>query len=419
VDIQPDTPPSWGDADPGLWENVVCDVQSLSLRRGAAQLAGLLTQTEAGTVSIVLSDTERRFDPMANADTVHKGTPLRVRAWGTYMWGEAWEEVLWTGEVDSLTASYHPEDPPTVHITGVDLIGVLAAWEAEGRETPVGAGDTLRERAQLVMTEVARGTLSPLSNVNYAATLAPVTLARPWDDLQAAVIAELGRLWVDSSNRLLVHARGSDLAGPVRGTLSDVHDDDETWPHCCISDAAVAHGWETAGSRVLAKRQPAAGEDPDSQPLVRRDDVASQARYGVGVIRAESLPLEDDVAVADWAHAVINAHGRPRLRVDQVTPAPSPVDLDSATAAWPAVCATDLGDRWLFRYHPAVGPAVRRAVGVLGIAIEVTPEEWRVTWTTGPAPSPGQSRAYGWFILNESVLNSGDTLSPYGERIIY
>lgn len=396
----------------GLWDNVVCDVQAVNFRRGVASLQGLLTAVEAGTATVVLSDTHRSFDPMVNADAIHKGTPLRIRAWGTDVTGERWDAVLWTGEIDGVGVQYHPADPPTVTLTGVDIVGVLAAWEAEGRPEPgVGAGDTLLDRAQRVLTEVGRGTIASASDVTYAATLAPTVLARPWDELSAAVEAELGRLWVNRSNQLVLRARGSELSGTVRGTLTDVHGYAELGVHCCTGDAVVAYDWETAGNRVLARRRAVGEEEPAA--AVRRDDIASQARYGVGVVRREGLELQLDAQVGPWAEAVIVAHSRPRLRVDQVQPAPSPVDLDSALTAWPAVLATDVGDRWLFQYHPSVGPTVDRAVGVLGIELEASPDGWSVVWTTAAAPAPGRLSSSGWFVLNESKINSGDVLAPF------
>jgi hypothetical protein len=375
------------DTDPGLWQNVVCDVQTVALRRGAADVRGLLTQTEAGTVTVIVSDTTRAFDPTVSSDFIHKGTPLRIRAWGTDDLGDPWETVLWTGEVDALTAAYHPDDPPTVTVTGVDLIGVLTAWEAEGRATLVGAGDTLRGRVNRVLAEVDRGSVATGSDTTFTATLAPIPIARPWDEISAGVLAELGRVWVTRDNLLAVRARGTDLTGPVRGTLSDIHGETEVGPHCCMSDAAVAYGWEQAGNRVLAGRRMLDGEDPDDAVLARQDLVSSQARYGVGVVREDTLDLETDGQLTPWAQAVIASHGRPRLRVNTVTPAPSQHDLASALEAWPAVLGTDLGDRWLFLYRPTFGPAVRRTVGILGIELQLTPDEWRVTWATGEAPT--------------------------------
>ena len=399
--------------DPGLWENVVCDVLSAQYRRGAAELRGLLTQTEAGTATVLIRDTLRMFDPTANADTIHKGTPLRLRAWGSDSSGEPWEHVLWTGEIDRLEVTYHPDDAPTALITGMDLVGVFVAWESEGWETPPGAGDDLRDRVDRVVTEVGRGVVSLSSDTTYAATLAPTDLARPWDVLCAATTAELGRLWVDRDNQLLIRARGSELSGTVRGTLSDIHGETDSGPHCCVADATIAYGWEAVGNRVFASRRGLEGEDPDTIALVRRDNVPSQARYGVGVITGSDLELQTDGQVAKWAEAVVVSHSRPRVRVEQVQPEPSPDDLESALEAWPAVMATDLGDRWLFRFHPAVGPTIEAAVGVLGIELEATPDRWTVRWTTAPAPTPGSSSPYGWFVLDESQLNGGDVLAPY------
>lgn len=407
----------WSDDAPGAWVNIVCDVTRAFYRRGATRLQGILTQAEAGTATITLSDTRHAFDPLANPDVLHKGTPLRLRAWGTDPAGALWEAVLFTGELDEIAVQYLKEDAPVVTLTAVDLVGPLVAWESEGRPDPgVGAGDNLRRRVDRVLAEVGRGTVSPDSDAAFVATLAPSTLARPWQDLTVAVEAELGRLWVDVANRLVLRSRGSELAGPVRGTLSDVHGEAPLGVHCCVRDATVVYGVESMANRAIAARRiprdPAVPSPPQSA-LVRRDDELSQARHGVGVVDRRDLELSNDAQLAPWAEAVVVDHSLPELRVDSVTPAPSPDDLDSALAAWPAVLRTDLGDRWLFHYHPTVGPTVERAVGVLGIEVEATPEEWAVHWTTAAAPAPGMANPSGWVTLDVSELDGQDVLAPY------
>lgn len=409
---------AWSDTDPGSWASIVCDVMQLNYRRGAARLQGLFTQVEAGTATLKLSDTLHAFDPLVNAESVHKGTPLRVRAWGYDAAGQRWDAVLFTAEVDDVGVQYLKADAPVVTITVVDLVGVLNAWQSEGSPQPgLGAGETLRARAARVLATVGRGELSTASDTVYSTTLAPTVMARPWQELNSATEAELGRVWVDARNRLVVRGRGSQLVGPVRGTLSDVHAEAPLGVHCCVADASVVYGADNMANRVLAaRRHPVVPDVPDASPsvLVRLDDEASQARYGVGVVdRSGGLELERDDQLEPWAGAVITSHTRPELRVDSVLPAPSPADLDSALTAWPAVLQTDLGDRWLFRYHPVTGPAVERAVAVLGIEVDATPDGWTVRWATEDAPAPGIANPSGWFVLDLSTLDGDDVLAPY------
>lgn len=635
---------AWSNDDPGAWVNVVCDVMRVNYHRGATRTQGVLTQTEAGTGTLLISDTRRAFDPVANADAIHKGTPLRLRAWGyapvteqvevrrnlasdpravvgqglgarqlgwmtsrgfgtggagtytlitgavdgplgisTYLrkqwttaatavassgflhasigaypvtpgavytvssylrcnrtavhkaqvgfqWYDAagaaigapvypaaavtlpgatawtrisataqapanaaylaplsdvtstisstpwsvgnrlegtallvekapalgayfdgatapgvdglthewlgtadrspalelvpqtstqrWDAVLFSGEVGDLEVAYLRDEVPQVTVTFADAVAIFAGWSSPGRTLPgIGQGDNLLARTQRVVDEVRRSVVSADSDATgYAATLNPATLAQPWADLNAATEAELGRLWVDRHNRLVVRTRGSRLTGPVRGTLSDVHGEAPLGVHCCVADAAVVYGAESMANRVVAGRthpQVPGQTDASVVTVVRRDDEWSQARYGVGTVDRQSLALETDAQLAPWAEAVITAHTYPELRVDSVAPLPSPDDLDSALPAWKAALQTDLGDRWLFRYHPAVGPVVDRAVGVLGITLEASPDGWSLRWTTEDAPAPGRENPTGWFVLGLSQLDGPDVLAPY------
>lgn len=404
---------AWSSDDPSLWINVVCNVRGLNYRRGASREQGVLTRTEAGTGTITVEDVAGQFDPNTNSRAIRKGTPARLRAWSYRTDGSRWDAVLFTGELDDVGVQYLPEeDAPLVTLELVDLVGPLTAWETEGEPVPVGAGDDLLRRAQRVLQTVGRGEVSSASSKSYAATLTSTALAQPWDELTAAQEAELGRLWVDRHNRLVVQSRGSRPGGPVRGTLTDQHGEAPLGVHCCMADADVRHGGDGMVNRVLGSRRALEGEN--APPVTRRDDALSQELYGVATVnRSGQLELQTDAQVPAWAGALIVARTRPELRVESVTPRPSLNDLDSALDAWPAVLSTDLGDRWLFEYHPRRGPVISRGVGVVGIAVEVTPEGWSVVWTTEDASVPGAENPAGWFVVGVSSIGSGDLLAPY------
>jgi hypothetical protein len=406
---------AWSQQDAAPWVNVVCVVRSANYRRGATRQQGLLTRTEAGTGTVVLEDPAGQFDPNLNGGAIRKGTPARLRAWGTGVEGERWDAVLFTGDVDDLGVSYSPgEDAPLVAMTLVDLVGPLVGWESEGLDGDgAGAGDNLAQRAQRILTTVGRGEVSTASSGTYTATLAGTPLRQPWEELNRAAEAELGRLWIDRHNRLQLRSRGSQPSGPVRGTLSDVHGEAPVGVHGCVADASIVSSGDVV-NRVLGSRVKLEAE-PVEPPLIRRDDEQSARLYGVGSVNRErSLLLQTDAQVTAWAGALIVARTRPELRVESVTPRPSSEDLDSTLQQWPAVLRTDLGDRWLFTYHPPAGPPIVRGLAVLGIDVSATPDGWTVQWATEPAPVPGAGNPAGWFIVGTSQVGGPDLLAPYG-----
>lgn len=411
----------WG-PDVG-WVNVVCDVTRAVITRGSTRLQGVLTRAEAAHAEVELLDSQRRFDPMVNADAVHANTPLRIRAWGTDEDGDLWEAVLFTGTLEDVPVVYPRTGPPVVTLTATDLIGTLSAAQGPGYAEPgIGAGDTLRGRAERTLQQLGLPLtrLSGDSDVAYAATLAPAPLSDPWGELCAAQDAELGRLWVNKADQLVVRSRGSELTGPVRGTLSDLHGEEVNGaPHCCVEDLDATLGTETLINRAMATRRiPNTGVTPlPVSGFAIAEDTYSMGRYGVrtpGRSGPLVLELQTDAQLAPWAQAVVLAAGRPDLRVDRVVPSPSPLDLDSALRAWPAVCATDLGDRWMLRHRPETGPDLERTVGILGISWTLTPDLWSVTWSTTEAPTPGDDNPSGWFLVDVSELGSDDILAPYG-----
>jgi hypothetical protein len=405
---------AWSTDEPSTWVNMVCTVRTVQYQRGATRELGVLTTTEAGTATVVLEDTAGQFDPNLNGEAIRKGTPWRLRAWGTDVDGARWDAVLFTGELDTLDALYFPgEDAPLVTLTAVDLVGPLTAWESEGvGGDGVGAGDNPLQRTDRILTTVGRGEVSSASSGVYAATLAPTLLAKPWAELQQAVEAELGRLWVDKHNRLQLLARGSQPLGAVRGTLSDVHPEAVFGVHQCMEDARVVRGTEGLANRVMGRRRKLTTDatDPVQQ---RRDDELSQRMYGVAAVNRQDLALQTDAQVAAWAGALITARTRPELRVESVTPRPDPDDLELALAQWPAVLSTDVGDRWLFRLHPSRGGVILRGLAVLGISVTVSPAGWTVQWVTEAAAVPGAANPTGWFVVGLSTIGGSDVLAPY------
>jgi hypothetical protein len=398
----------WQD-NPTGWVNIVCDVTRVQIARGATTVLGPLTQTEAGSCSVQLVDYERRIDPTINGDVIHPGTPVRVRAWGgNDPTAPDWSAVLFTGRVsgEGIAVAYSRVDPPVVTFTASDRVGELVRWESIGHPAPgVGDGDDLLERVNRVLTEVGiENGVALGSDAVYLATLAPATLEKAWAAISDATRAELGRVWVTSSNALVVRGRGSVLSGPVRGTLSDWHGEtiEGAEVHCCYVDPSVRYSPEQLVNRVIAGRAGTGAAAP-----VQIEDEVSRVLHGTQVARETGLVLADDVQVLPWARSLLSTNTEPRVRVERVSPAPW-----GAPEAWPAVCATDIGDRWLFRLHPQLGPTVREAVGVLGIEHEITAESWSTTWFTAWAPAPGANPS-GWFMLDVSVLDEGDVLAPF------
>lgn len=405
----------WGEES---WVNVVCDVLQLRVTRGASRLQGALTRAEAGSCVVSLEDIARRFDPMMNADAVHPGVPVRVRAWTDG--DDAWSEVLFTGVIGTdLDVQYRQDAAPLVSFTAVDVISQLARYSALGRADPgMGAGDDLLERVQRVVAEVGLDpveVVAPDSDPGYVATLNPSTLADGWGDVNAAVEAELGRVWATRHNQLAVRARGSELAGVVQGTLSDWHGETVAGTvHCCYTDPLVRFGTDGLVNRAVGGRRvppTGTGSAGPASALVQVDDTYSQARWTGGAPAAHedrSLELATDAQLRPWAEWLVLSASVPELRVESVTVAPR-----DSPEAWRAVCASDVGARWYFRLHPELGPPVERTLGILGLTHSITPDSWETTWTTVEAPTPGATNPRGWFTLDLSVLDDGDVLPPF------
>ena len=426
-------PPPAIELSPGVYDATFARVTVRSVAGAGAALWPVSSYLETTAVSAVVHDQPEPYFDGDTADTGvagvdegavrHEWDPFGSPGQGqslrylTVVYRGVWSHPLFTGKVDRISASYSREDPPEVTITALDVIGsTLALWTSPGRAEPgIGAGDNLRGRVERVLAEIGKDPgplISPDSDTEFTATLASSRLSGGWDDITDATDAELGRVWVDAHDRLVIRSRGSELSGPVRGTLSDWHgetvEDADDPVHCCYLDPEVALGPEMlANTAIAARRIPNTGVTPAPvSAVVALYDDESRARHGQATVEQRSLELQTDAQLGPWASAVIVGNTDPELRVDSLRPAPW-----QAPEAWPAVVETDIGDRWIFRLHPQVGPTVRMTLGILGIEHDITPAEWSTTWIPTDAPTPGESVS-GWFELDVSSLDEGDLLAP-------
>lgn len=417
----------WPLYDEHSWSNLICDVRSAEGRRGASDSDHLPTRIDAGLLDVVLLDTDRRFDPYGDGERIQPNHPMRLRAWGTTdVWafdGDGqlrstptyWSEVLYTGQIDAVDIDYPKDSAPVVSLTVTDIVGELSAAELDPLPAPgTGQGDDLLLRLRRVLAAVELPhRISTDVGYDYAATLAPTLLAgSAWDELTDASDAELGRLWVDRVGAIVAVGRRHLLAGPLRGTLSDAHEEvTGAGEHCCYDAAAVTLSTAAVINRAQATRrvwEPSKdGATPEAVTAVATDR-ASQRRYGVHGV-TETLEVEHDWQAADWADALLTAESRPRVRVSSVRPRP-----DNHQQAWPAVASTDIGDRWTFRMHPVIGPPTIRTLAVVGVQFQITPEEWSLTWSTVEAPDVDPFAPDGLFITGgRSTLDGPDVLAPY------
>lgn len=419
-----------GGADEEGWVDVTCDVMSVGIRRGASRVIGPLTTSEYGAADLVIRDTARMFDPFENADAIHRNVPARIRAEGPmggafspefsaeFNVGGRWSSILFTGRIGDISVDYAQAGAPVVELEVLDIIARLSVRQAF-TQLPVGTGDDLLDRVTRV-AELLPPRSDDTSNVDdlasddaYTATLTGTSYGKSALELMTdAQLAELGRVWANRDDRLVVRGRRSQLAGPVRGTLSDIHYEDgggEFAPHCCYSTLTATLDADVFYNDVIAGREVDNPPDGYVPARVRVYDPDSDALYGPGRLEQTDLRLLDDLQLLPWAQDLVGNNSIPTLRVSDVTPVP-----DNHEPAWPAICATDIGDRWIVHRHPGGNP-ILVTVGVLGISHDITPDSWSVQLRTEQAPDILDPETGGWFTLDVSELDGDDVLFPGSE----
>lgn len=158
-----------GPTDDG-WVDLGCDLLELSQVAGATDDAGMLSRSEAGLLTLTLSDWASKWDPMNLDSPVAQDWQLgcRVRvcfsafesleqmhdvATDVIGQSDSWFTPIFTGRIESMVVAGMENDDQTVTVEVVDDIPILAAANPLA-QSPVGGGDTIDERVQRILTNV-------------------------------------------------------------------------------------------------------------------------------------------------------------------------------------------------------------------------------------------------------------------------
>jgi hypothetical protein len=242
--------------------DVTAEVVSIDLHWGAAEWTGPLTAVAAGTATITLYDPERIYDPgRLDIAPVVPGRALRVDVDGA---------PIWTGRVADVTHSLGDE---LTTVTGTDAVAESATI---GVVVDLAAGTTFAQAAQLFAAAgwpAARYRLEGSSSVKRAAEHYVGNLAA---GLLRLSDAELGDLYVDRTNVIVMRARATD---PMPG-----HDP------ILVGDGGVGVvDLLTRVDRVIVNRVVIDMIDPILDRVYH--DQPSESAYGVATYQAAAVDL--------------------------------------------------------------------------------------------------------------------------------
>lgn len=377
-----------------VWADVTQWVQRVSIKRGASRVDNPVLRYEAGTCTLELDNSDRRFDPTNLSGPYVSGGVTQVTPMRAVRVRAVWDGTtydLFRGFADQWDIDWEA-NYSKVTVPCTDGFKVLAALERTALESPVGSGDDSVDRVHRILDSAqwpaADRDVAPAGHSEMQATTMD---GDPLTELYLVADSEIGELFIDGAGRVRFRARKS-LFVETRSNTSQATfgDSGSELPYTGLSisydDANMAN--QVKATRVGGAEQVA-------------EDAASMDEFLTHTHERSDLLLVSNAEVLDYARFILAIAKDPELRFDSITINPK---RDPATL-FPQVLDRGIGDRITVKRRPPGGGTITRDVFVRGVEHEIEPESWTTTW-----PLQSATR-YSFLVLDHASLGTLDSNS--------
>lgn len=388
--------PSGAEADlQPVWTDITAYVLSGSITRGSSRVDSPVVQYEAGTCSLVLDNSDRRFDDTHLSGPYVSGgaslvTPMRaVRIWAQ------WDNVrydLFRGFADMWDITWDGPAWSTATLTATDALKLLANVR-RGAVAATGAGDDTGARVDRILDSAAWPDADRALDAGDVTLQATTLEGDALTELRLAVDSELGELYVDGAGKLVFRRRSAVTADQRSAITQATFDDGSGLPYDQLSSSGDD---ATLYNRVRVTRE--GGVEQVAS------DASSIATWFERTFERSDLIMETDAQALTYAQTVITRAATPERRFTELGIIPG----SSPSALWPHALGRELGDRIaITRRPPGGGSPIHRDVWIRGITHEFAEGQWDTRWTlqraldgaAPPLPLLGWHRAAGWHVL--------------------
>jgi len=376
------------------WADITDYVHAVTVDRGSTRADGPNVTYEAGTATVTLNNSDRRFDPTnldgpyvaAGATQLVPMVALRVRA----IWdGTTYD--LFRGYIDAWQVSYEGPNYSRVSLPATDGFKVLGNGDRVA-VAAVGAGEDSGARISRILDSadwpVADRLIATGDTTVQATTLDGPALT----ELQLTADTELGELYVDGAGRLVFRNRLAQLEDTRSNTPQAVFGDGGG-AELPYADVEIAYDDTGFANRVLITRVGGAAQTAE--------DTDSQAAYLVRTFERSDLIMETDDAAGDYADLALYQASTPELRFTALTVNP----LTDTTTLFPQVLGREIGDRiTVLCRPPGGGDPIERDCFIRGISHDdLRPGSWgETTWTLQSAEK------WAFLLLDNAALGRLD-----------
>ena len=362
-------------ADPstsGNWTDIGSYLESASTNRGASRFDGPIMRYEASTSTVVLKNTDARFDPLNTASPYYSGGVTQVQPARQYSIIATWSAVkyyLWRGWADSWTPQYPLNGKSAITtLAGTDALAIAARNDVSG----AAFHTTNPETQQVIYNYFSlvpvpyHGTLTLVADGVVCVDMSTVT-GNALSGAQLATDTEIGELYLDGNANIVFRLR-NDLFNDARSQTSQAtFQPGTTLP---FEDLTVEYGAQGLKNSMLIS-------SVGDATVANVGDTPSQAAYQKRTYTRSDLLHRTFENSNDYAGFLLALQKDPELRIASMTINPQA----APTTLFPQVLGRELGDRITVTFTPPGGTAITRACFIRGINHEITPDSWITKWT--------------------------------------
>jgi hypothetical protein len=326
-------------------------IRSWSAKRGAGQGDNPTLRYDPGTISVVLNDGDRRFDPenllgpyvSAGVSQVLPEVRVRARA----VWGGA-SYPLFRGFADDFKPTYDGGFWTLSTVVATDATKVFAAFDRQPIG-PVGAGEATGARIGRILDQSGWPATDRVIATGDTTLQATDLSGNQLAELQLVQDTEQGEFYVDGQGWAVFRNRRAALTDPRSNTSQCTFGDGgfAATGEVPYADVEMSTPGDTIVNVINVQRVGGA------EQLV--EDAVSKARYQPKTHSRSDLLMETDDAALQWAAWLRYQYSTPARRFSKImfnNPRP-----DVESTFWPALLGLRFGDRITVKLRPAGGGA--------------------------------------------------------------
>lgn len=388
--------------------SVSSGIESVSIMRGASDPN---SPVQAAQVTLDMDNASGAFDPdnLNSPYNQQPGNPqlvkgMLVRISALFASGGVFTaQQLFYGRLD--VPDIDVGIMPTASFACVDDIAALGQVSVPSFNNSVNAGDgTTGGRCRWALAQVPNLTGTPVISTGMARDILPTYGGDSvLDELNTAATCEAGMVFVDRFGAVNATAHGDEYTKTPIAILSD----GGSIPNGIEYEAiTVSNGIMQIVNGAIVQRY----NSPSTYATMTGGDAASASKYGAQTITV-TAPLTNDTDAQALASYLGTAHSRPISLVTSVT-----VNFTGQGNA-AVLLSAEIGQQiTVSRTIPYLNAPRTLNLRLVIIGLQWTVDgqgTFKLTIYTGPVDITSLYGSAGAFILDSSLLDGGDVLTPY------